>query len=244
MYRFASSSKTPTVFLQQYKQQLLPASYKYSSLNPVETANTNDDLPTSNISLEQNSSHTTVEQVDDPELELLPQSDAPATIHLVKPIKISSSQGSNPEFVAGISGIELSHEYLKEVVMESTKVANTKSEFTCANHEKIWCYVIDLSGYILASNQEQKEVVNVGDFLGEIDPSLMQHLVENKTYFDERPEYNYAALCENPIDCDDKISAASFGPLTNLLDLPLIFLSTIIQSCFTFLSQLNIAMLR
>ena len=85
--------------------------------------------------------------------------------------------------------------------------------------------------------------VKVGNFLGEEDPSLMRHFI-NKEYFDERPEYNYAALCENAVECDGEINAGSPSHVSYILSLPLKFIISILQSTVTFLYQLNITAVR
>ena len=165
-------------------------------------------------------------------------------MHLAKPIKITESGGPGSEFIAGVSGIEMSHQYLKSLVMEHTTSASTDSEFNCAsNNTKVWCYFIDLSGYILASNQDETDV-KVGNFLGIEDPSLMRHFIEDKKYFDERPVYDYAAMCENPVDCNNEISAAASSHISFLLSLPMKFAFSFLKSSIAFLYELNITVLR
>jgi len=169
----------------------------------------------------------------------------------VKPIKITrtKSGSSSREFIAGISGIELSHKYIKELMLESSKTAKTEYQFTCHNNDNVWCYMMDFSGYILASNQNEtidetrNERIDVGDFLGTVDPSLMRHLILEGNIFDERPEYNYAALCETPVDCTNKINSAPANHISYLLSFPLKFILSFLKSSVTFIYQLNITVL-
>ena len=232
IYRFTSSSKTPSIFLQQYKLPELPCLNMYSN-NDEE-----NEKPTTTTTTDSETENSTLPEEEGEWNNLLEP-----TLHLVKPIELTSSGSSNTEFIAGISGIELSHKYLKDLVMDVTTNAETESEFNCAkNNTKLWCYFMDLSGYILASNQDEEDV-KVGNFLGVEDPSLMRHLIE-KDYFDERPEYNYAALCENAIECNDEINAAAPSHVSYLLNLPMNFLISLLQSSVAFLYQLNITALR
>ena len=89
----------PSIFLQQYKLPELPC-LNINSDDDEETGtsplkNTSDsEMENSNISEEDGMSNE-------------------PTLHLVKPIQLSKG---NLEFTAGISGIELSHRYLKELV--------------------------------------------------------------------------------------------------------------------------------
>lgn len=229
IYRFTSTSKTPSIFLQQYKLPELPCLNMYSN-NEEE----NEKPPTTTTTDSEKENSTLTEEEGEWNNLLEP------TLHLVKPITLTSTKGN---FIAGVSGIELSHKYLKGLVMDVTTNAETESEFNCAkNNTKLWCYFMDLSGYILASNQDEVDV-KVGNFLGVEDPSLMRHLIE-KDYFDERPEYNYAALCENAIECNGEINAASPSHVSYILSLPMNFLISFLQSSVSFLYQLNITALR
>ena len=204
-----------------------------------------ESFPTSNSSLESEEDYTMVNVTDsESNPEFVEYNILEPTLHLVNTIKITENGGPGSEFIAGISGIELSHQYLKNLVMEFTTTANTESEFNCANNNtKIWCYFIDLSGYILSSNQDETDV-KVGNFLGLEDPSLMRHLIEDKNYFDERPVYDYAALCENPVDCSSEINAAASSQISFLLSLPMKFAISFLKSSVTFLYELNITVLR
>ena len=244
IYGFTSPSKTPTLFLQQYKLPALPCLNRYSI--PAEDDDTGK-APTVTGEGENSTQESFPSAYSFQPLEL-----KPPTIHLVKPIKVTrtKSGSSNREFIAGISGIELSHRYMKELLLESSNTAKTEYQFTCENSDNVWCYLIDFSGYILASNQNEtidetrNERVDVGDFLGTVDPSLMRHLIVESELFDERPVYNYAALCENPLDCNSKISAAPASHVSYLLSFPLKFIISFLQSSVAFLYQLNITVLR
>ncbi|XP_071749131.1 voltage-dependent calcium channel subunit alpha-2/delta-2 isoform X14 [Lepeophtheirus salmonis] len=118
-----------------------------------------------------------------------------AQLHLVKPFFVK--QGNN-QFMAGISGIELSYEYLAKIFSDATSEIKT-DEYNCFNNTELRCEIIDISGSILHSNRED---VALGDFLGSVDPNLMRHMVEKLEIFvDENPIINYQALCPDSFEC-------------------------------------------
>ena len=92
------------------------------------------------------------------------------------------------------------------------------NELDCKNFKhNLLCYLVDTSGYILASNQDER--VPVGDFFGVADPQLMKHLLK-KNFFHSKKEFNYQALCPTDINCTTDGAA----------DLPKLFLVTIFHS--------------
>jgi len=99
-------------------------------------------------------------------------------------------------------------DHLKEILVNSTSQPLSKQEFSCKDSNAVRCYMIDLSGFVITSNQPMSKVT-VGDFLGVSDPDLMAHLVRDKHYFDGRPEFDYQALCETKVDCSVAGSASS-----------------------------------
>ena len=234
LYRFTYSASTPTLFLQQYTQRQVPSTYGYSRRSPYD-----DDATGVSDNSEQDDQGVLPSEFDS-DFEFEKQ---PPTLHLVQPIKV---QKEGAEFTAGVSGVQVSSEYVQQLLENSTEHAQKESEFSCVKTpDKIRCYLLDLSGYIMASNQPLAQIF-VGDFLGVIDPALMRYLVENRSYFEERPEYNYAALCEDPIDCDsgDTSAAPAINHISFLLSLPFQFISTFLQSSVAFMYQLNITVLR
>ena len=238
IYRFTSASATPTIFLQKFKlpDPTCPSGYSVVLEDEIEE----------NTSVSNSSSNSTGEssEISSTDPELVEYNILEPTLHLAKPIKITKTGGPGSEFIAGVSGIELSHQYLKNLIKNFTTTANTDTEYNCAsNNTKVWCYFIDLSGYILASNQDEIDA-KVGNFLGTEDPSLMRHLIEDKKYFDERPVYDYAAQCEKPVDCNSEINAAAPNHISFLLSLPLKFTISFLKSSITFLYELNITVLR
>lgn len=83
-------------------------------------------------------------------------------------------------FIIGIAGVQISTSYLKKIFDEN-------SPDDCSETGVYRCYLIDLSGYLLASNQPLSEV-SPGDFLGQVDnqvESLSNILsrIQNKTSF-------------------------------------------------------------
>ena len=102
------------------------------------------------------------------------------------------------------------------------------NELDCRNfRDDLLCYLIDTSGYVIASNQED-HVVQIGDFLGVADPQLMDYFLENN-FFKSRVEYNYQALCPTEIVCTTD----------GVADLPKLFLVSVFNSLVSILQTLN-----
>ncbi|XP_059090756.1 voltage-dependent calcium channel subunit alpha-2/delta-2-like isoform X2 [Tigriopus californicus] len=120
----------------------------------------------------------------------------PSTVHVAKAIQIESPSGLR--YIPGIVGVELEHDFLQELLMNATEVEPESSELGCQNSTELICTLVDHEGNILGSNQP---MVELGDFLGTIDPQLMKHLVEYENIFVENVETNYQALCPDAIDC-------------------------------------------
>ena len=64
----------------------------------------------------------------------------------------------------------------------------------------IVCYLIDDTGLIIASNQDLVKV-EPGDFLGRVDPALMEEFVEKAKVFDKTEDFNYQDLCPDELEC-------------------------------------------
>ena len=157
-------------------------------------------------------------------------------IHLAKKFTIEKD---GKTFTAGIAGVQMSIDYMQKILMDSTTRTSNGQELSCKDTDEIRCYLIDLSGYILTSNQPQSKV-GIGDFLGVSDPHLMRHLVREKNYFDERLEFNYQALCESEVDC----TVASGNILTSTFTWSKHVMLMALKSVVSLVHQLNIAVIR
>ena len=111
------------------------------------------------------------------------------------------------------------------MVLNATRVDDIQEAQTCQNAETLACYLIDTSGYLLASNQEG---ASAGDFLGVVDPQIMAHYLE-QDLFQSRIEYNYQALCPTEINCQSD----------GVPDLPRIFFWNLGQTLIGLLQQLS-----
>ena len=110
------------------------------------------------------------------------------------------------------------------MVLNATHVDEISTE-DCRNSEILACYLIDTSGYLLASNQDE---VSAGDFLGVVDPQIMAHYLE-QDLFQSRIEYNYQALCPTEINCESD----------GVADLPRIFVWSLGKAMLGLLQQLS-----
>ena len=110
------------------------------------------------------------------------------------------------------------------MVLNATHVDEISAE-DCRNNEILACYLIDTSGYLLASNQDEAAA---GDFLGVVDPQIMAHYLE-QDLFQSRIEYNYQALCPTEINCESD----------GVGDLPRIFVWSLGKVMLGLLQQLS-----
>ena len=142
------------------------------------------------------------------------------TLYLAQKIRISDGkQSENKTYTTvGVSGIALSKDFLRNILFKASEAPANSNELDCKNFKhNLLCYLVDTSGYILASNQDER--VPVGDFFGVADPQLMKHLLK-KNFFHSKKEFNYQALCPTDINCTTDGAA----------DLPKLFLVTIFHS--------------
>ena len=137
----------------------------------------------------------------------------PATVHLANPVVISQD---GQDFVAAVSGVKLNPDYLQTMLMDSTESdSQAVVELACQDTTELMCYLVDFSANVLASNQDLA-VVELGNFLGSVDPQLMKQLIEEDKIFEEHISYNYQALCPDDIECSFGIRSV-IAPTLNML---------------------------
>jgi len=146
----------------------------------------------------------------------------PPSIYLAQSIRIKD--GSDQEATVGVSGVEIAPDFLYNMVLNATQIDKAGAA-DCRNDTLLACYLIDTSGYLLASNQDE---ASAGDFLGVVDPQVMAHFLE-KGLFQSRIEYNYQALCPTEINCQSD----------GVAELPKIFVLTFVQTLFDLMQQLS-----
>jgi hypothetical protein len=89
---------------------------------------------------------------------------------------ISTRQATNDKqllHIPGVAGVRLSESYVQQLLLDHTP--SSPGEISCRNPSDIRCYLIDFSGYILASNQQKSEIA-AGDFLGRVDDQVKYFL--------------------------------------------------------------------
>ena len=104
----------------------------------------------------------------------------PPSIYLAQSIRITD--GDQEEAIVGVSGVELHPEFLQNLLINTTTIDEgfgVDSRQDCRNPDLLACYLIDTSGYLLASNQDE---ASTGDFLGVVDPQIMAHFLEKKLF--------------------------------------------------------------
>lgn len=187
LYKMALMSRTPVAYVQKHAdRQIIPIYIHSNQDEPEEEVEVVVNDGTEDIT-------TTTPRPTTPPPRLIMKTQPP-TVYLAQSIRLSGGQ-EGQETVVGVSGVELETSYLHDLLLNVTQ--GGENELDCSQ-EDISCYLIDTSGYILASNLDRE--APVGDFLGVGDAQLMNHFLE-KGFFKSRIEYNYQALCPTQIDC-------------------------------------------
>lgn len=222
-------SPSPIVYVQKYvSRQVIPIYFHSSSEDDDQEDDIDEDDDTFVSDESEGSQSTTASSsstttLPPPKFVMQLQ---PPSIFLAQAIRIDDGDADNVTTVA-VSGVELTHEYLKDLMLNATD-SSDHSELDCRNwSSELMCYLVDTSGYIIASNQD-KSLVDVGDFLGVADPEIMGHLISGGA-FQSRIEYNYQALCPTEINCKTD----------GVGHLPRLFLATIAQHLWALMQQLN-----
>ena len=109
---------------------------------------------------------------------------SPPAMYLSRSVKL---RDNDKETIVAVSGVELSRHFWQDLMQNTTDCSD----------QNLSCYLLDTSGYVLASNRADKEV-QTGDFLGRADAQIMEHFVQ-QGFFRNRTEYNYQALCPTQI---------------------------------------------
>lgn len=139
----------------------------------------------------------------------------PATVHLANPVVISQD---GKDFVAAVVGVQLKPNHVQDLLMDSAKEAEGAQsvlELACQDTSELMCYLVDFSANVLASNQDLA-LVELGNFLGSVDPQLMKQLIEVDGVFEEHVTYNYQALCPDDIECSYGMRSV-IAPTLNML---------------------------
>lgn len=160
----------------------------------------------------------------------------PSTVHVAKAIQVESPSGLR--YIPGIVGVELEHDFLKELLMNATDMQPGTSELSCQNSTELICYLVDHSANVLASNQP---MIELGDFLGTVDPQLMKHLAEYENIYVENVETNYQALCQDAVDCSFGTRSLFIPTLDSIFHLIQWIASTLESFGFVSLSLLSVS---
>ncbi|XP_064633764.1 voltage-dependent calcium channel subunit alpha-2/delta-2-like isoform X2 [Lineus longissimus] len=134
--------------------------------------------------------------LDDPELTLfIPPystsvpSDPNATAPAIMAVRAATL--FREKFKGAAAGIKIRSETIKRMLLSDTVGY-------CNDQDKTVCYLIDNGGFMVATNQDDKEM-KIGQFLGQVDPTLMTFLY-NESVFDRVIHYDYQASCPKKDD--------------------------------------------
>lgn len=220
LYKMAVLSPHPVIYLEKHADRQVIPIYIPDS----DDEETDKDPNVVSDGTDDDKDKTTSTTPTPPPPELVMQS-RPPSLYLAQAVRIKDGVDQS---AIGVSGLELKASFLNSLLLNATDAdggQSTDQEKPNCRNGDISCYLIDNSGYILASNQGQ---IQVGDFLGVSDPQLLHHFLD-KDFFQSRVEYNYQALCPTKIDCQTD----------GVAELPRIFLASVFQLAASSLQSLS-----
>ena len=235
MFRMNAAYKKPRLFVRKFVSNSITEKTNGNSQsddNDDEADNDNEEVVSDAEANKQND-----ESIEDSPYDfhpLLLYELKPATIHLTGPIIVSKD---NLDYVIGISGAHLNSEYLQQLLKSATSENVKEDELNCLSSQDLICYLIDDSGHIISSNQDVAKV-EAGDFLGSIDPLLMQDLSEEgEAVFKGHEDFNYQALCNDDPECCSLGVRSVFIPSID-------FIVYIIQNVYAYIQYMGHVLIR
>ena len=211
LYKMAVLSQHPVVYIEKHADRQVIPIYIHSSQSEDEDEKkvVSDDESTATAST---STSTT------PLPPKFVMKSQPPSLYLAQAVRV---QDDSLISTVAVTGLQLEASFLTSLLSNATSEDQGPS---CTSSD-ISCYLMDTSGYVLASNTED---VRAGDFMGVADPQVMEHFLE-KNFFRSRLEYNYQALCPTEINCQTD----------GVADLPRLFVLNLGQAAVTLLQQLS-----
>ncbi|XP_028305513.1 voltage-dependent calcium channel subunit alpha-2/delta-1 isoform X2 [Gouania willdenowi] len=105
-----------------------------------------------------------------------------------------------------VVGVKLNVSFWMNTFINATLKMNCKDEICgCLKNDKhVDCVILDDGGFLLMSNQDEY-ITLIGQFFGEVDPTLMINLV-NTSLFSFNKTYDYQSVCDP--EKDSKAAAA------------------------------------
>ena len=142
LYKQAVLSSTPVVYIQKFVDRHIVPTYVHSSHLEDHEDDNDDDLF---VSDDDDSSSSTTTTSPPPMPEFVMQTSPPA-IYLSKSVKLwQNDKSKRKETIVAVSGVELAAEFWKDLLCNTTD---------CEGGDKyLSSYLIDTSGYVLASNR-------------------------------------------------------------------------------------------
>ncbi|XP_071083847.1 voltage-dependent calcium channel subunit alpha-2/delta-3-like [Haliotis cracherodii] len=135
------------------------------------------------------------------------------------------------EAVAAVVGFQMKHYKFSEMFHNiTTECPSGSCDFTCNDTEYLNCYLLDHSGFVMASNN--KDGNDTGKFFGMVDNSLLEELIRENIY-NTANITDYQGMCK--IYASDQESAAPL--LTNPLSKIFSWLMWTIAESVIFLSE-------
>lgn len=93
-------------------------------------------------------------------------------------VTVSMPVKDQNDLFVSVVGMKMRHQMLKEILKNETVNLNNGAE-SCAKNDSIDCYLVDENGYVVTTNGVDEDV---GQFLGNIQGKLVEHLSHNHTH--------------------------------------------------------------
>ena len=142
LYKQAVLSPTPVVYIQKFVDRHIVPTYVHSSHLEDDEDDNDDDLFVS----DDDSSSSTTTTSPPPMPEFVMQTSPPA-IYLSKSVKLwQNDKSKRKETIVAVSGVELTAEFWQGLLYNTTECGKMGGD-------NLFCYLIDTSAYVLASNR-------------------------------------------------------------------------------------------
>ncbi|ESP00317.1 hypothetical protein LOTGIDRAFT_238600 [Lottia gigantea] len=109
------------------------------------------------------------------------------------------------KYKPAVAGVKISHQKLQTEMVAISAKRDKAFPFAlhCNDTESLFCYLLDDGGFLVSTNQEEL-VPQVGQFFGNVDPSVM-HVLFNQSIYKRNRYFNYQASCI--INTDKNVNA-------------------------------------
>ncbi|XP_067684840.1 voltage-dependent calcium channel subunit alpha-2/delta-2-like isoform X4 [Haliotis asinina] len=138
----------------------------------------------------------------------------PPDVTIGKAFTIKNDQSGQTAYKPGMMGAQFAYSRVISSLYEKTE---EEIYYDCSDVDFLNCYLVDEGGFLIASNQEDHNM-QIGQFLGKVDPPVMTKLF-NASVYERNKHYDYQVT--HDCSSEEKETSAGFSsfriPSINLL---------------------------